>query len=241
MGALLEIKGTPLSSIESWGPKRNLCVQILTTLESPTKEEQRLVSKFCEQIHTELLRIREKNDPESIKAGQEEYENLIACFADYEPIYVEKIPNQYHSDSVNSPWLIVTTKKGRIKIGWRKRVIKIDWSESDIKASPEILFPKEDVTKGDGRDSSYIHAWGYEKAKEYLNTILSSRVYRTQVEIRKILDDGKLSIWVAGYPADEEMIIARDKIPGWYQINEGQILHAKHNWINKEFSDWEPE
>lgn len=53
-----------------------------------------------------------------------------------------------------------------ITIGWRKRVINIDWEESGKDLSG--LFESEDVTKGAG----HIHAWGYDKATEYLAKIL---------------------------------------------------------------------
>ncbi|MFA6437153.1 MAG: hypothetical protein WC242_03245 [Candidatus Paceibacterota bacterium] len=69
------------------------------------------------------------------------------------------------------------TEFGTIKIGWRKRVININWSDVAKKleergyenASQKILalFESEDVTK----DGSNIHAWGYEKAKGYLRQI----------------------------------------------------------------------
>jgi hypothetical protein len=63
----------------------------------------------------------------------------------------------------------VTTSRGVIKIGWRSRVINIDWSESDIKGLAKELFPNENVTKED----QYIHAWGYDKAKEYISVLMA--------------------------------------------------------------------
>ncbi len=86
-------------------------------------------------------------------------------------IYVEEIPNEYCSGAccVNRPWLIVTTPMGRIKIGPRKRVISISWEDSLIKQTAQELFPGEDVTK-DGRT---IHAWGIDKAREYVGRLLA--------------------------------------------------------------------
>lgn len=85
--------------------------------------------------------------------------------------YFEVIENEYwHSGSRAawlSPWVIVHTSKGPIKIGWRKRVIVLDWSESLIKAKAEVLFATEDVTKCDG----LMHCWSLEKAKEYLTVL----------------------------------------------------------------------
>ena len=90
------------------------------------------------------------------------------------PIYIEEIPNGYCNRACcrHLPWFIVTTTVGRIKIGWRKRVIEIDWSDTKGTAEAETLFAAEDVTKG----TRYIHAWSVEKAKSYVAAIMSSRV-----------------------------------------------------------------
>lgn len=79
------------------------------------------------------------------------------------------IKNQYYPGD-KEPWyrLQFKTPTGNheITIGWRKRVINIDWSKSgkDLKH----LFANENVTK----ESFLIHAYGYEKATEYLKKII---------------------------------------------------------------------
>ncbi len=100
------------------------------------------------------------------------------------------IPNEYWDDE-GAPWLLMRTPKGNIKIGWRKRVISVDWSglvefhtKNLVGYEPETLdkkhaieesfsaqklFPDENVTK----DLHLIHAWGYEKLIEYLTKISS--------------------------------------------------------------------
>ncbi len=107
-----------------------------------------------------------KHDPERQAEIVEEKAALVALFP--QPIYVKAIPNEY-GENMDFPWFNVTTSKGVIKIGWRSRVINIDWSDSDIKSKAEELFPEERVTKGD----HYIHAWDYDKAKEYITKILA--------------------------------------------------------------------
>lgn len=90
-----------------------------------------------------------------------------------EPIYVEVIPNQYSPNDpyyLTSPWLIVTTKRGRFKVGSRKKVLSIDWEDTDVWQSAEELFPYEDVTKVD----RMIHAWKIEDAKGYIDIILKA-------------------------------------------------------------------
>jgi hypothetical protein len=75
------------------------------------------------------------------------------------------IPNEYWRDDTNGAWLVVETECGRIKLGWRKRVLSIDWSASTLRASD--IFADEDVTKSD----VLIHAWTEEKAVEYLRKV----------------------------------------------------------------------
>jgi hypothetical protein len=60
------------------------------------------------------------------------------------------------------------TKVGPITIGWRKRVISISWKNTDVKQTANQLFPNKDTTK----EGHLIHAWGYDKAKEYINRLL---------------------------------------------------------------------
>ena len=96
--------------------------------------------------------------------------------AGFKDILMESLPNEYCSCDHCAPWFNVNTEFGTIKIGWRKRVINIDWSAAaeTLKACGQLpeknilsLFEDEGVTKGD----AYIHAWGWEKAQEYLSRI----------------------------------------------------------------------
>lgn len=78
------------------------------------------------------------------------------------------IPNKYCSYDKCAPWFRVETEVGTITIGWRKRVISINWSEAFHNNKDIIhLFEKEDVTKG----HHSIHAWGWDKATEYLSKL----------------------------------------------------------------------
>ena len=89
-------------------------------------------------------------------------------------IHVETIDNQYCSNACcyKYPWIIVTTQKGRIMLGWRKRVINLDWSESDIKDIGTDLFKGEETTTGE----HYIHCWSKDKAIEYLKKLNSKEI-----------------------------------------------------------------
>lgn len=125
-------------------------------------------SKAIDGIQAELLAYSKFLDPKTAIAAKKEREELLALFT--QPIYVEEIPNGYCSDYCcrHLPWFIVTTTLGRIKIGWRKRVIEIDWSDSKSDVNGEKDFSKDNVTKG----RKDIHAWSLKDAQRYLNIIL---------------------------------------------------------------------
>lgn len=129
------------------------------------------VSQLAEQIERKILEESARLSPKVQEAAKDEREGLLAAFGGAK-IFVEEIPNGYFDSwhTKHLPWFVVTTIKGRIKIGWRKRVINIDWEDSTIKTKAKDLFPNEDTTKED----RYIHAWGYDKAAEYINTILTA-------------------------------------------------------------------
>lgn len=97
--------------------------------------------------------------------------DLIGLFPD--KIFVEAIPNGYCSDWCcrHLPWFKVTTEVGRFEIGWRKRVIHIDWTETVGTKTADELFPEEVGTKG----NKMIHAWCLDKAKQYISTIMTTK------------------------------------------------------------------
>ncbi|MDR0860863.1 MAG: hypothetical protein LBO09_08065 [Candidatus Peribacteria bacterium] len=96
--------------------------------------------------------------------------------AGYQDIRISRIANEYCSCSYCANWFLVNTTLGTIKVGWRKRVINIELSESfllslsarkgDV-ANLSTLLGSENVTIG----QNYIHAWGWEKCEEYLRRI----------------------------------------------------------------------
>jgi hypothetical protein len=125
-------------------------------------------------MHVENILISLKDeklnlDPKVKEEAAENKRDILSLFSE-QKIFVEEIDNEYmiHPYSKHYPWFVVTTSKGRIKIGWRKRVLNICWDDSIIKESAKELFPDEDVTKFD----KTIHAWGYDKAKEYIDILL---------------------------------------------------------------------
>ena len=76
------------------------------------------------------------------------------------------IPNGYSHDWPN-PWFMIKTRWGKVKIGWRKRVICIEWNGSQINHNGDITFKDEGVTTY----RTGVHAWGEDKAVEYLRIL----------------------------------------------------------------------
>lgn len=136
------------------------------------------IGSYARDIEKELMKNSALLDP-TLPARKLECQNSFKkMFSDagMETIFMEELPNGYMKDEpyyFGSPWFNVTTTIGHINIGARKRVINIDWSRTILKTSGKDLFPTEDVTKGGGYGDApqFIHAWGREKATEYLKTI----------------------------------------------------------------------
>jgi hypothetical protein len=76
---------------------------------------------------------------------------------------LRELPNQYWKEPGCHPWWFVRTHPGWIEIGWRKRVISIDWSDTPIRG----IVTQDDLTKS----QIMVHAYSMEKALEYLTTL----------------------------------------------------------------------
>ena len=103
-----------------------------------------------------------------------------------EPAY-ELLPNGYCNQDccTHIPWFLFHTSDGDIKIGWRNHVISIEWQEN-FKPFDMAIFNSEDVTKWCSERDIYksvepgttptngirgIHAWGRDKASQYLRKV----------------------------------------------------------------------
>lgn len=167
-----------LGGLESYGQDESFEGSVLINSEkfnSLPKEVRDKISRnstsflqeLQEQIAIEWVKIHEVDKRKAM------IDKLTSLFvsAGFDTIYVETIDNEYCSGSCyyHLPWIVVTTQKGHIKLGWRKRVINIDWSDSNINLDGNKIFKGENVTTGE----KYIHAWSYEKAIEYLSKLNS--------------------------------------------------------------------
>ena len=169
-----------LSGIECYGGNGAFKGSVLIESEkynALSKESRNNISWEAESF---LRTIQELIEMEWAKTNEIDERNnhvteLTELFklAGFDPIYVETIDNQYCSKACcyKYPWIIVTTKKGRIKLGWRKSVMNLDWSKSDIKTIGTELFKDEKTKTTTGEQ--YIHCWGKDKAIEYLKKLNS--------------------------------------------------------------------
>lgn len=99
--------------------------------------------------------------------------DLIYKESDY---HFELLPNGYCQEDCCShiPWILFHTIDGDIIIGWRKHVISIEWQKNYKPFDINKLFEKEDVTKWNENGKRGIHAWGNEKALQYLKKVLKA-------------------------------------------------------------------
>jgi hypothetical protein len=124
------------------------------------------------EVMERMRRQAAELDPKTEERKQNTRKEFELAFysAGFDIIYMMEIPNEYHGeDSIENmydPWYLVTTRIGHIKVGWRKRVIVLDW-ERTILNNTEDLFPDENVTQV----PKAIHAWGYVKLDEYLKKL----------------------------------------------------------------------
>lgn len=80
---------------------------------------------------------------------------------------IHQLENKYWPDHADyddirraSPWFLVQTKYGLIELGWRKRVMVINWEDTNMDADITV----DQTTK----TLRMVHAWSYPKAVEYL-------------------------------------------------------------------------
>ena len=153
---------------ESWG-QRNFGIEIRVAIDREfTPQDSLTFMRIADELEDKLMRETVRLDPEELRLKEEQRAKLMECFGNFAN-YADEIPNGYCSRWCCSmkPWYRVTTHAGIITLGWRKRVISIEWDKIVGKEAEE-LFPNEDVTK----IGHLIHAYGYAKAKAYISVLL---------------------------------------------------------------------
>lgn len=95
-----------------------------------------------------------------------------------------QLPNSYWPDMPDyqklrseSPWWLVKTEHGDIRIGWRKRVISIEWHLTGLKVDiVNAPLTKDSTTM----DEFLIHAWSEGSAVNYLAELWERLVARVR-------------------------------------------------------------
>ena len=102
--------------------------------------------------------------------------NMMSFIYEDKDYQFELLPNGYCNQDCCShiPWFMFHTIDGDIIMGWRKRVISIEWQENYKPFDMNELFRTEDVTKWVNGGKRGIHAWGSDKAFEYLKKVLKT-------------------------------------------------------------------
>lgn len=129
----------------------------------------------------------------------------IFVLAGYEITGLKMLPNGYHPDHTDSPWWEVETDHGCFVIGWRKRVISIDWSA----IGPQPPITSDDTTKS----PTAIHAWCYGDAVKYLEDLRYHHLNRIKELPKPIPDDllEEAKALFAKTPDDEIKMILRER------------------------------
>ena len=144
-----------------------------------TDNDRMAFYKIVDQIEAALMTETLRLDPETARSAKLTRAEILECFPAGTAGYVEEVPNGYCSRycCTFKPWYVVTTPRGRIKIGWRKSVLHLEWTDSDIKGLAKEVFPKEEAWPGyeTTQFDQVIHAHGYEAATDYLHRLLAYR------------------------------------------------------------------
>lgn len=118
------------------------------------------------------LTLEKKHEIETKANQMIECLKAILLLAGIEAKRIHQLPNGYCGDLCcpHRPWMLAETKYGPIKIGWRKRVLSIEWTNDVVNVHGKTVLAKGDegVTNWD----TGVHAWGYAKAIEQLTTFV---------------------------------------------------------------------
>jgi hypothetical protein len=183
----MDLKYHDLLKVESSGRRGSYGLKILVAIHPPYVQDgpqieldvpavledekvKNVMYDVQEMIENVVRAVALSKLPQIAEETKAQRLGLLAGFGS-DALLVEEIPNGHCKRycCAHLPWYIVTTRLGRIKIGWRKSVINIDWAETQGTKTSKELFESENVTK----DTRGIHAWGYEKARAYVGAIIT--------------------------------------------------------------------
>ena len=105
---------------------------------------------------------------EAMRKQTHEEAEAIVKLAGFNVLAKWELANGYWPDSpdyddVRRPWWLFLTEIGPVRLGWRKKVLELDWEKCAVRA----VVTADNVTKSE----TYVHAWSTEKAVEYLKAL----------------------------------------------------------------------
>jgi hypothetical protein len=105
---------------KAYGKNNSIEVEILLDINRElTDNDDNNLRECVDKLVTALNKETTKLDPETKETFEKTKKELLQLFGD-KATFVEEIPNEYcncYVCSLTSPWFIITTSKGRIKIG----------------------------------------------------------------------------------------------------------------------------
>jgi hypothetical protein len=165
------------TGIDVNGGEFGLKIFVKTDHKPDSKEECKAFYDAREAIQAAVMKESARLTPETHEKAAKERALILECFGS-RALYVDEIPNGYCSRycCAFEPWFIVTTPRGRIRIGWRKSVIHLEWTDSAIKGTAKDIFPNEEAWPGyeTTQYDKVIHAHGYEAAKRYIARLMEA-------------------------------------------------------------------
>lgn len=102
-----------------------------------------------------------------------EFFNALFTLAKIPVLAYWELPNEYWpsvyvTSRLKSPWWLVKTPWGLLKIGMRKRVWSLHWDDTNLRK----VITEDNTTKSE----TMVHAWTEEKLLEYLKALQAEMV-----------------------------------------------------------------
>jgi hypothetical protein len=143
------VAGIQISILTNSTPEEMQSLYLHRSADQAEKEITEYFLKSSEELVQKKLQLKREFEEAFEKSG------LPA-------VYMEEIPNEYWPEPyvigrALSPWFVCTTRVGHFKVGWRKRVIVLDWERTDVKANGETIFPEEYADSCSTVGEHYIH------------------------------------------------------------------------------------
>lgn len=133
----------------------------------------------AERVYHDLWSEIVRSDPETRLASAEHVEGLKAAFGPVPYYALTPLPNGYCSRPCcyGRPWAKFHTTAGDVVMGWRKRVLVVDWTSSDFGKTAEDVYAAGVLLSSGGvsHGERYIHVNSTEEARKVVVFLFASR------------------------------------------------------------------